>query len=319
MATKRKPRRGSLAFKPKTRANSPYPKITHYKDGEGVLGFAGYKAGMTRVLMVDDEKDSPSKGREVSEAVTVLEIPDLRVIGARAYEEVEGREKTLTDVLANNLPRDLRRKFPAPKNGNEEALEDLDNEDLSDMRLKVCTQPRNTGIGKKTPEVFEIGLGKSIEDKLELAKEYLGKEVSAGDVFTPGEYVDVISLTKGKGMQGPVQRHGVKLLSHKAQKTRRKAGNIGPWHPDTTSWKVPQAGKDGFNRRTEYNKRILKIGEDPEEINPDEGFKKYGNVKSKYMVLKGSVPGPAKRLIMLRSAIRKEGFPENPEVTFIEK
>lgn len=319
MATKRKPRRGSLAFKPKTKANRPYPEITHYKDDEGVLGFAGYKAGMTRVLMVEDKDNSPSKGREVSEAVTVLEIPNLRVIGTRVYEEVEDRSKTLTDIFADNLPRDLDRKLPSPKEGNEEKLEDIDEEDISDMRLLVCTNPRNTGIGKKKPEVFELGVGRDIQDKIEHAKELMGKEISANEVFEEGEYVDVISITKGKGMQGAVQRHGVKLLSHKAQKTRRKAGNIGPWHPDTTSWRVPQAGRDGFNRRTEYNKRILKIGEDPEDVNPEEGFKKYGNIKSNYIIIKGSVPGPSKRLIMLRSAIRKKNYPENPKITYIDK
>lgn len=319
MATKRKPRRGSLAFKPKTKSSRPYPSIKHYKEGEGVLGYAGYKAGMTRVLRVDNKNNSPTKGREIAEAVTVLEIPDLRVTGVRAYREIEGREKALTNVLAENLPRDLNKKFPAPKKGNEEELESLNEEEISDLRLLVCTQPRETGIGKKKPELFELGLGGSVNDKIEKSKELLGKEISAEDVFEEGQYADVIGITKGKGMQGPVQRHGVKLLDHKNQKSRRKAGNIGPWHPHKTSWKVPQAGKDGYNRRTEYNKRILKMGTNLEEINPEGGFKKYGKVRSKYLMLKGSVPGPAKRLIMLRPAIRKDSYSKNPEINYIEK
>lgn len=284
-----------------------------------MLGYAGYKAGMTRVLMVDDKEGSPTKGREVAEAVTVLEVPDLRVIGIRAYREVEGKEKALKDVLANNLPRNLDRKFPTPKEGNEESLKDVDSDKISNLRLIASTQPDRTGFGKKKPEVFELGIGGSTEDKLEKAEGLLGKEFSVSDVFEPGQYADVIGLTKGKGMEGPVQRHGVKLLDHKTQTKRRKAGNIGPWHPHRTSWKVPQAGKSGMNRRTEYNKRILDIGEESEKINPDEGFKKYGEIKSKYVLVKGSVPGPSKRLIMLRPAIRKDSYSKNPQINYVKK
>ncbi len=114
-----------------------------------------------------------------------------------------------------------------------------------------------------------------------------------------------------------MQRHGVKVLPHNSQKKRRRAGNLGPWHPDKTSWKVPQAGRSGVNRRTEINKRILKIGDEPDQINPDSGFKKYGEVKSKWIAIKGSVPGPAKRFINLRSALRKDGYKKDPEITYI--
>jgi len=106
-------------------------------------------------------------------------------------------------------------------------------------------------------------------------------------------------------------------LPHNSQKKRRRAGNLGPWHPDKTSWKVPQAGRSGVNRRTEINKRILKIGDEPDQINPDSGFKKYGEVKSKWIAIKGSVPGPAKRFINLRSALRKDGYKKDPEITYI--
>jgi large subunit ribosomal protein L3 len=64
------------------------------------------------------------------------------------------------------------------------------------------------------------------------------------------------------------------------------------------------AGQLGFQTRTELNKRILKIGENGEEINPKGGFKNYGIVKTNYLLLEGSVPGPKKRLVRLRAAIR---------------
>ena len=49
---------------------------------------------------------------------------------------------------------------------------------------------------------------------------------------------------------------------------------------------------------------MLKIGTNPEEIAIKGGFKRYGNVKSKFVLVKGSVGGAAKRLITLTHAVR---------------
>lgn len=76
----------------------------------------------------------------------------------------------------------------------------------------------------------------------------------------------------------------------------------------------------GYHRRTEYNKKILKIGEasEADQINPKGGFIRYGLIKNDHILLKGSVPGPAKRLIILRKAIRApEKGVEAPQVTYI--
>jgi large subunit ribosomal protein L3 len=84
-------------------------------------------------------------------------------------------------------------------------------------------------------------------------------------------------------------------------------------------WTVPRAGPLGYFARTEYNKTLLKISNDGEEINPPSGFKRYGLVKS-HILVKGSVPGSVKRLIRLRSPVRplKTGL-ETIEVTYVSK
>ena len=61
----------------------------------------------------------------------------------------------------------------------------------------------------------------------------------------------------------------------------------------------------GYHGRTEYNKRVLKISDNGREITPDAGFKHYGTVSGSYVLIKGSVPGPIKRLIRFRQGIRK--------------
>jgi large subunit ribosomal protein L3 len=60
----------------------------------------------------------------------------------------------------------------------------------------------------------------------------------------------------------------------------------------------------GFHQRTEYNKRIIKIGENGEEITPKGGFVHYGVIRGDYVLVSGSVPGTVKRLIRMRDAIR---------------
>jgi large subunit ribosomal protein L3 len=81
-------------------------------------------------------------------------------------------------------------------------------------------------------------------------------------------------------------------------------------------WTVPTSGQMGYHQRTEYNKRVLKIGSDGEEVNPRGGFLHYGIVKNDFILLKGSTPGPQKRLTILRPSIRPpsqivSGVPEN--------
>jgi LSU ribosomal protein L3P len=118
-------------------------------------------------------------------------------------------------------------------------------------------------------------------------------------------YVDVTAITKGKGTQGPIKRWGVKLRKRKhAVGRERHIGNLGPWNPHHIRWQVPQLGQMGYQQRTEFNKRLLKIGTKGEEVTPAGGFLHYGLVRNPYLVIKGSIPGPVKRLVRVRPAVR---------------
>lgn len=317
-----RPRSGSLAYKPKVRAERIYPEIDTWEDTDELkpLGFAGYKVGMTRVLMIDDTEGA-TRGQEVATPVTILEAPPLRVYGARFYtEDPNTGKQVFTEAWTDSPSKQLQRATDVPKDGNMdnfEAAREIQDE-LTEVKLLVHMQPKQAGISKKKPENFELALGGSIEEQLDYAEEMIGKEIELSDVFEPGDYSDVVAVTKGKGMEGPVKRYGIKKLGRKTQKKERKAGNVGPWHPDKLSWRVPLPGQQGFNNRTELNKRILGYGE-AEEIQRDGGFKNYGEVKSNYILVKGSVPGPSKRLVRLRTALRKDGKPGEPEITHIEK
>ena len=306
-----KPRAGSLAFWPRKRAKRIYPRINTWPETEKTktLGFAGYKAGMAHVLLIDTRKNSPTKGDEISLPVTVLDCPPLLVLGVRAYKMTPDGYVAFTEVLHDKVKddKDLKRKLVMGKYKKEESIKTIEKnlDKVKKIRLIVKTQPRESGLKKKTPEIFEIEVGgKNIQEKWNYSKELIGKELKIKDVFKEGEFIDAIATTTGKGTQGPVKRFGVTIQTRKAAGKRRHVGTLGSETPSRVLWTVPHPGQMGFQTRTEVNKRILKIGENGKEITPKSGFVNYGVIKKDYVLVEGSLPGPRKRLIRLRTAIR---------------
>jgi large subunit ribosomal protein L3 len=313
------PRAGSKAFWPRKRAKRIYPRVNTWPetDKTKTLGFAGYKAGMAHVLLIDTRKNSPTKGEEISLPVTILDCPPLLVIGVRAYKMTPNGYVAFTEVLDDKVKddKDLKRKLVIGKYKKDESIKAIEKnfDKIKKIRLIVKTQPRKSGIGKKKPEIFEIEVGGSnIQEKWNYSKELIGKGIKLKDVFKEGEFIDTIVITTGKGTQGPVKRFGVTIQTRKAAGKRRHVGTLGSETPRRVLWTVPMAGQMGFQKRTENNKRILRIGEDGKEITPKSGFTNYGLVKGDYVLIEGSVPGPRKRLIRLRSAMRPPKMPILP-------
>lgn len=324
MSQVKRPRRGSVAFWPKKRAKRIYPEIATYPKTEKakIMAFAGYKAGMIHVIMLDNKKSSPMFGQEISVPATVLDCPALRVVGIRVYRNTYKGLNALTEVWSKELPKDITRKLKIVEPKTDEKMVKIENnlDKISNIRLIVCTHPRLSGVGKKRPEVFEVDVGgKEPKERLEFARKMLGGEINPLDFVREGELIDVIAITKGKGTAGPVKRFGIKIQTRKAHKKRRHVGSLGQEEPGKVRPTVPMAGQMGFWRRTELNKRVLKIGEG-KEITPKSGFVRYGIVKGKYMLIEGSIPGSKKRLVVLRSAMRPAGprllVPEIREMVF---
>ncbi|PIY34893.1 MAG: 50S ribosomal protein L3, partial [Candidatus Aenigmarchaeota archaeon CG_4_10_14_3_um_filter_37_21] len=287
------------------------PNVSTWKqtDKLRVSGFAGYKAGMTQALIIDSKKNSPTSGEEILVPSTILDCPPLLVLGVRFYKQNINGFYSFSEVWDEKIlkNKDLKRKLVVKEYTHKEKMKEIEKslDEIKKIRLLIITQPRNSGIGKKTPEIFEIELtGKDAKEKFNYSKEILGKEIKAKDVFKEGEYVDVIGVSKGKGFQGVIKRWGVKMQNRKNMKKRRHIGTLGPETPRRVRWTVPMAGQLGFFKRTEYNKRIIKIGEDGKDVTPKSGLTGYGVVKKDYIVIEGSVPGPRKRLIMLRAGFR---------------
>jgi len=320
------PHRSSLGYRRvRARRIVPSPRIwPEYEGPPKLLGFLGIKAGMTHVVYIEDRPRSHLANRERTVPVTVIETPPLVVFGIRGYMKTPYGLKIISELHSAETKEQLKRRiklptqydFDAKKEAFEESLEKV-----SELRAIVHTQPYLTGIGMKTPQIAEIKIGcKTVREGYDYALSLLGKEVMIRDVFKAGEYVDTIGVTKGKGFQGPVKRHGIKILQHKSKGTKRGVGSIGPWHPARTMWTIPRYGQMGYHKRTEYNKRLMLIGSDGSEIVPKGGFVNYGIVRNNYVLLKGSVPGPKKRTIMLRKPVRKPSYPEKePQIVYISR
>jgi len=282
---------------------------------------------MTHVFIVDDRPNRPTTGKEIFVPVTILEAPPVIPVAIRAYKLVPGYGYlTLTEVWTE--PPDELEIWRKVKTLRVRDIESKinwlrDNVDkIARVTVIVASQPKLIGgLSKKKPDLLEIAIGggNSIQEQLEYAINILGKQVSVREVFSEGQFVDVIGVTKGKGFQGVIKRFGVKELPrwHKHRKGSRRIGARSPGIGALSE--VPQAGQMGFHRRTEYNKRILRIGDNGFEITPAGGFPHYGIVKSTYIMLHGSVQGPPKRPIVLRHPIRPPSWipGKPPIITYI--
>jgi large subunit ribosomal protein L3 len=320
-----------MGYSPRKRATTEVPGISSWPDDDGspaVQGFAGYKAGMTQVVMVNDEANSPREGMEEAVPVTVLETPPMRAAALRAYEQTAYGMKPTMEAWTGELDETLDRVLDLPNEDTFEADADairgaVDAGEVDDLRLVTYTVPGDMkNVPKKKPDVMETRIGGgALGERADYALELLadGGHHGVADVFRAGEYVDVAAVTKGKGTQGPVKRWGVQKRKgkHARQGWRRRIGNLGPWNPSRVRSTVPQQGQTGYHQRTELNKRLIALGEG-DEASVDGGFVGYGEVTGPYALIKGSVPGPSKRLVRMRPAVRSNKQPRlDPEVRLV--
>jgi len=306
------------------------PRFNTWPDDDGqpgLQGFAGYKAGMTHVVMINDEPNSPREGMEETVPVTVVETPPMRAVAVRAYEDTPYGMRPLTEVWTDEFHPELDRTLDLPEDGTaagaDELQDALDDGRLADVRVITHTVPSDVeSVPKKKPDVMETRVGGgSLQERVDFAQELVddGGEHAMTDVFRAGEYMDVSGVTKGKGTQGPVKRWGVQKRKgkHARQGWRRRIGNLGPWNPSRVRSTVPQQGQMGYHQRTELNKRLVDLG-DGDDPTVDGGFINYGEVDGPYALVKGSLPGPDKRLLRFRPAVRPNDQPRlDPEVRYV--
>ena len=117
-------------------------------------------------------------------------------------------------------------------------------------------------------------------------REQLGQEIKA-DIFKPGDVVNIIGTSKGKGFAGVIKRHSF----HRGPETHgsnhhRKPGSIGSMFPQKVIKGKKMPGHMGYEKTTIKKTKILKI--DPQ---------------NNIIAVKGSVPGPAKSLLKVKESV----------------
>jgi large subunit ribosomal protein L3 len=309
MPKKSRPRHGSLQFWPRKRIRKALPSVNWNPisvKSDGILGFIGYKVGMASAIVKDNYDKSMTKGKRIVVPSTILEVPNMKIFSVRFYKN----GKVMKDVVVSH-DKELKRKLKVPKTlGSVDGVSGFD-----DVRVVVYSVVKNTDV-KKTPDIIELAVHSS--DKLGFVKNLIGKEISLHDVLKQ-ELYDVRGLTTGKGIVGPVKRFGAQLRPHKSEKGVRKVGSLGPWHPAHVTFRAPISGQFGTFTRVIYNLRVLSSGKISEkDINRNEGFKNYGKIRTSYVVIAGSVQGPAKRQVLVTPAMRPSKKQSKKKIEFVE-
>ncbi|AWP35643.1 50S ribosomal protein L3 [Heyndrickxia coagulans] len=115
----------------------------------------------------------------------------------------------------------------------------------------------------------------------------VGQEVKV-DIFAEGDIVDVTGVTKGKGFQGVIKRHGQHRgpMAH-GSRYHRRPGSMGPIAPNRVFKQKALPGRMGGERVTVQNLQIVKV-----------------DAERNLLLIKGNVPGPRKALVTVKAAVK---------------
>jgi large subunit ribosomal protein L3 len=107
MANIRVPRHGSMQFWPRKLAERPYNRVRSWPQRKepGLLGFSGYKAGMTHAIITDNRKASTTKGQQLAIPVTVVECPPIKIASVRFYKNSINGSHVVSEVYAEKLDK----------------------------------------------------------------------------------------------------------------------------------------------------------------------------------------------------------------------
>ncbi|HHZ02963.1 MAG TPA: 50S ribosomal protein L3 [Tissierellia bacterium] len=157
---------------------------------------------------------------------------------------------------------------------------------FGDIKLKNVNKPKKGHFDKANVEPKRF----LKEFRVDNIDDYeVGQKIGV-DIFQPGEKVDVTGISKGKGFQGVIKRHGHARgdMSH-GSKFHRLRGSLGASAGVGKVVKGMKAhGHMGNKKVTVLNLEVVRVDADKNVI-----------------LLKGAVPGPKKGLIKIREAVRK--------------
>jgi large subunit ribosomal protein L3 len=155
---------------------------------------------------------------------------------------------------------------------------------FEDKREKLANKPEKGHVAKANTAPKRFVREFRGDD---LAGLEVGQEVKV-DIFAAGDVVDVTGISKGKGFQGSIKRHGQSRgpMAH-GSRYHRRPGSMGPVAPNRVFKGKKLAGRMGGEQVTVQNLEIVKV-----------------DTERNLLLIKGNVPGPKKALLKIKGAIK---------------
>ncbi|MFJ7921105.1 50S ribosomal protein L3 [Lysinibacillus fusiformis] len=155
---------------------------------------------------------------------------------------------------------------------------------FEDKRIKLSNKPQQGHVAKANtaPKRF-IREFRNVN-----VEEYeVGQEVKV-EIFAEGDVIDVTGVTKGKGFQGVIKRHGQSRgpMAH-GSRYHRRPGSMGPVAPNRVFKQKKLPGQMGGTVVTIQNLEVVKVDTD-----------------RNLLLVKGNVPGSKKALVTVKTAIK---------------
>ena len=155
---------------------------------------------------------------------------------------------------------------------------------FEDKREKLANKPEKGHVAKANTAPKRFIREFRGDD---LAAYEVGQEVKV-DIFAAGDIVDVTGISKGKGFQGVIKRHGQSRgpMAH-GSRYHRRPGSMGPVAPNRVFKGKLLPGRMGGDQVTVQNLEIVKV-----------------DTERNLLLIKGNVPGAKKALLKIKGAVK---------------
>ena len=158
---------------------------------------------------------------------------------------------------------------------------------FGDIREKLVNKPETGHFAKAGVAVKRFVK----EFRFENAAEYeVGQEIKA-DIFTAGDHIDATAVSKGKGFQGAIKRHGQHRgpMAHGSKFHRHQGSNGSATTPGRVFKGKGMPGQMGHKQITVQNLEVVKV-----------------DAENNLILVKGAVPGPKKCLVTVKETVKVE-------------
>ena len=168
----------------------------------------------------------------------------------------------------------------------------VDNDGYSAVQVGFCDK-REKLVNKPLKGHFDkagVSYKRYLKEfKFEDAESYaLGQEIKA-DIFAAGDKIDATAISKGKGFQGAIKRHGQSRgpMAHGSKYHRHAGSNGAASDPSKVFKGKKMPGQMGNKKVTIQNLEIVQV-----------------DAENNLLLVKGAVPGPKKSLVTIKSTVK---------------